>query len=106
MPFRICNFPKPDGTPCSSPALKNKKLCYFHHRDQQRLQHIGSAIRRADVLGPRLPRMKSLADIQLALLEVMTAIAGQSISNQRAGRILFDLQQAAIPLRRPKPSRE
>ena len=102
MSIRICNFPKPDGISCGSPALKYKKLCYFHHRDLKRLQYVGSAIRRADVLGPRFPRMKSLADIQAALYEVMTAIAAQTISTQCAGRILFDLQQAAIPLRRPK----
>lgn len=106
MSVRICNFPKPDGTPCGSPALKHKKLCYFHHRDHRRLQYADSAIRRADVLGPRLPRMKSFADIQLALCEVLTAIAAETISTQRAGRILFDLQQAAIPLRRAKPSRK
>ncbi len=104
MSFRICNFPKPDGAPCGSPALKNENLCYFHHRDQQRFENLGSAIRRADVLGPRLPRMKSLADVQLALYEVGNAISLNTISTQRAGRILSELDQAAVPFRRPKPS--
>ena len=106
MSIRICNFPKPDGVPCGSPVLKHKKLCYFHHRDQKRLQYAASAIRRADVLGPRLPRMKTLADIQAALHDVMYAILDNSIPLRRSGRILFDLQQAAIPLRRRKPSRK
>jgi len=99
MPYRICNSPKPDGSPCGSPALRGKRLCYFHHRDEQRRRYRGSAIRRADVLGPRLPRMKSLYDVQVALSEVGNAILDHRVSHQRAGRILFDLQQAAIPLR-------
>ncbi len=99
MPYRICNFPKPDGSPCSSPALHGHRLCYFHHRDEQRRRYRDSAIRRVDVLGPRLPRMKSLYDVQVAISEVLTAMADRRLSVRRAGRILFDLQQAAIPLR-------
>lgn len=101
MSYRICNFPKPDGVPCSSPTLRGKRLCYYHHRDQQSREFSASVIRRADVLGPRLPRMKSLEDIQAALYEVMTAIATDRVSYQRAGRILFDLERAAIPFRFP-----
>ncbi|MGA9564343.1 MAG: hypothetical protein WBS19_02350 [Candidatus Korobacteraceae bacterium] len=102
MPYRICNFPKADGLPCSSPALTGKKLCFFHHRDHIRQQNIGSAIRRADVLGPKLPPMRSLYDIRAALNEVVQALAAGSISNRRAGRVLFDIQQATTALRHPK----
>jgi len=101
MSVRVCNFPKPDGTPCGSPTLRGEKLCYYHVRDHRRLQYAGNAIRRADVLGPRLPRMKSLADIQAALHEVLQALAEDRIPHQRAGRILFDIQQAALALRKP-----
>ncbi len=105
MSVRICSFPKPDGSPCGSPALRGKKLCYFHHRHQKRLQYAAGAIRRADVLGPRLPAMKSLHDVQVAISEVLNAMADQRLSIQRAGRILFDIQQATIPLRTPHRSR-
>ncbi len=101
MSCRICHFPKPDGSPCGSPALHGKRLCYFHHRDQQRRQYVAAVLRQADVLGPRLPRMKSLYDVHVAISEVLNAMADQRLSTQRAGRILFDLQQAAIPLRHP-----
>lgn len=103
MSYRTCNHLKDDGACCDSPALRGKRLCYYHHRDQQRRECSASVIRRADVLGSRLPRMKSLAEIQAALHQVMTAIATERVSNQRAGRILFDLERAAIPLRRPNP---
>lgn len=97
MSVRICNHLKEDGIPCGSPTLRGKRLCYFHHRDQQRREFSGSIIRRADVLGPRLPRMKSLFDVQAALAEVFNAIVDHRVSNQRAGRILFGLQRAAKP---------
>ena len=45
--------------------------------------------------------MKSLADIQAALTQVVAAPATDRITNQRAGRILFDLEQAASPFRQP-----
>src|SRR5271167_2675370 len=99
MPYRICNFPKADDLPCASPALTGKKLCFYHHRDRIRQQNIGSAIRRADVLGPKLPPMKSFYDIRAALNEVIQALAAGSISDRRAGRVLFDIQQASVALR-------
>ncbi len=106
MPYRICNFPKADGSPCSSPALTGKKLCFYHHRDRIRLQNIGSAVRRADVLGPKLPPMRSLYDIRAALNEVVQALAAGTVSEQRAGRVLFDIQQVTVALSQANKSPE
>ena len=103
MPCPTCGHRKGDGVLCGSPALRGKKLCYYHQRDHKRQQNSASGIRRADVLGPRLPSMKSLYDVKAALHEVLTAILDHRISNQRAGRILFDLQQASASLNRPRP---
>jgi|SRR5271167_340343 len=104
MSFRVCNFPKPDGTLCGSPALRGEKLCYYHQRDRKRSQYAAGAIRRADVLGPRLPPMKSLVDVQAALREDFNALAAHRVPLPRAGRILFDLEQAAVALRQPNTS--
>jgi len=104
MSFRTCNHPKEDGVPCGSPALRGKKLCYYHQRDHKRRHYAAGVLRRSDILGPRLPRMKSLTDVQAALYEVMQALVADRVSHRRAGRILFDLQQAALPLRNPNPS--
>ena len=106
MSVRTCDHLKEDGVLCGSPALRGQKLCYFHQRDHKRSQYAASAIRRADVLGPRLPRMKSLDDIQAALYEVLEALANHCIPHRRAGRILFDLERAAVALREPSTSRE
>ena len=104
MSFRTCDHLKEDGVPCGSPALRGKKLCYFHQRDYKRSQYAAGVVRRADVLGPRLPRMKSLADIQAALYEVMNALGAHRVPLRRAGARLFDLQQAAEALRDPHRS--
>src|SRR5271169_3280419 len=105
MPYRICNFPKSDGNLCGSPALTGKKLCYYHQRDHQRRQYTASVVRRADVLGPMLPPMKSFYDIRAALNEVIQALAAGSISDRRAGRVLFDIQQASVALRQANKHR-
>ena len=105
MSYRTCDHLKEDGVLCGSPALRGKKLCYFHQRDHKRSQYAAGVIRRADVLGPRLPPMKSLADIQAALYEIVTALAAHRVPLQRAGARLFDLQKAAGSLREPHPVR-
>ena len=99
MPYRICNFPKPDGSPCGSPALLGKKFCYYHLRDHQRGQRIDTAIRQADVLGPKLPPMRSLRAVLEGLHEVAQALADDRISDERAARVLYDLQQVSTALR-------
>jgi len=99
MSLRTCAHLKADGIPCGSPALRGKKLCYYHQRDYKRSQYVAGVIRRADVLGPRLPRMKSLSEIQMALAEVLNALANHRVPLRRASARLFDLQQAAVPFR-------
>ena len=106
MSFRSCDHRKVDGVLCGSPALRGKKLCFFHQRDHKRSQYAAGVIRRADVLGPRLPPMKSLADIQLALGEVLRALAADRVPHRRAGRVLFDLERAAVAFHKPSPSPE
>ena len=105
MSYHTCDHLKEDGVLCGSPALRGKKLCYFHQRDHKRAQYAAGVIRRADVLGPRLPPMKSLADIQWALGEVLSALAAHRVPLRRAGARLFDLQKAASSLREPHPVR-
>jgi hypothetical protein len=103
MSYRTCDHLKEDGVSCGSPALRGKKLCYYHRRDYKRRQYAAAVIRHADALGPRLPRMKSLIDIQAALDEVLNALAAHRVSHQRAGARLFDLQRAAGSLTKPNP---
>ncbi len=36
MSLRLCGHRKPDGLPCGSPALRGKRLCYFHLDPEKR----------------------------------------------------------------------
>ena len=108
MPVRTCNHLKEDGIPCGSPALRRKKLCFYHQRDFERQRYIERIFRQNDPLrsGAALP--KTLLDMQVRLWEVMTALSDESLSVRRAGKLLAVLQQASIPLREaankaPKP---
>ena len=106
MSCPTCNHVKADGTPCGSPALRGKKLCYYHQRDHRRQQYAAKVLRQLDPLSPSAPLPKTLPDIQNALYEVLTALAERRIDHTRAGNLLFALQQAAEPLRQPPTTSE
>ena len=50
MSFRTCNHLKEDVVPCGSPALRGKKLCYYHQRDHKRRHYAAGVLRRADTV--------------------------------------------------------
>ena len=100
MSYRTCDHLKDDGVLCGSPALRAKKLCYFHQRDHQRLQQFARIRRRAETL--HLPPLGTLHDIQAALFEVIDALAANRIDPNRAGALLFALQQASRHLGVPQ----
>jgi hypothetical protein len=106
MPYPTCNHRKDDGSLCGSVALHGKKFCYYHQRDQKRQKYAATVIRRADVLGPRLPPMKSLADVQMALTEVFNALLENRIPLDRAASTLYALQQATEPFLNPRSAKE
>jgi hypothetical protein len=105
MSYCTCSHRKDDGVLCGSPALRGKKLCYYHQRDHKRRQYAAGVIRRADILGP-CPPMKSLSDVQRALYQILTALASHRVPLQRASARLFDLRQAAISLHNPGPRQD
>jgi hypothetical protein len=100
MSVRICNFPKPDGSPCGSPALHRKKLCFYHHRDQLRFNYLARILRCNDPLRPSAPLPRDLRDVQATLFEVITALADNRIHDRRAGKLLYALQLRSASLRK------
>jgi hypothetical protein len=102
MCIPLCNHPKPDGIPCGSPAVRGKKFCYYHLRDQKRLSYSAKVVRQLDVLGPRLPRLTNLRDVQDALHEIFCAVAENRIDLDRAGRHLFRIQQISASLHKAR----
>lgn len=101
MSYRTCDHIKEDGVSCQSPALRGKKLCFYHHRDHQRQRYVEWVLRRTDPLRPSRPVPRTLFDVQVTLFEVMNALTDNRIHPRRAGKLLFALQQASLPLRNP-----
>jgi hypothetical protein len=101
MPCPTCSHRKADGVLCGSPALRGQTLCYFHHRGHQRREQLARVRRRAETLRLHLPPLDTLWGVQVALAEVIDALAAHRIDPERAGAILFALQQASLHLREP-----
>ncbi len=102
MSCPTCGHRKADGILCGSPALRGKQLCYFHQRDLDRSQQRARLRRRAESLQLHFPPMETMTDVQIALFEVMEALAADCIEPRRASALLFALQQASLHLRRPQ----
>ncbi len=100
MSYPTCNHSKQDGALCGSPALRGKKLCFYHHRDHQRQRYAEWILRLNDPLRPSAPLPKSLPEMQFRLYEVATALADDSLHLRRAAKLLYALQEASISLRK------
>ena len=102
MSCPTCSHLKADGLPCGSPSIRGKKLCYYHQRDHRRQQFAAKVLRQLDPLSPHAPLPKTLPQVQVALYEVMQAVAEKRIPLERAGVRLFALQQVSQRLRKPR----
>ncbi len=101
MSYPTCNHLKEDGVLCGSPALRGKKLCFYHHRDHQRLKYAERILRGNDPLRPSAPLPRTLPDMQITLSEVFAALVDNRIHTRRAGKLLYALQQRSAALRSP-----
>jgi len=85
-----CQHLKLDGKRCGSPAMKGKRMCYFHEQSRKLYRNRGG---RAPIL-PDFPIIEDARSIQIALNQVMQALVHQSIDHRSANGILFGLQVA------------
>ena len=99
MSYPLCGHRKPDGLPCGSPALRNQRLCYYHHRDLQYLLKFARDRRRAEVCDWQLPALDSIADVQAARKRIWYELLAGRLDHQRAGVMLYTLQEVSTFLR-------
>jgi len=92
-----CQHIKMNGTQCGSPALRNRRLCFFHdriRREQSRIAADVSAQRRFD-----LPLLEDANSVQVALMKVIQMLGSGRLDHKTAGLMLYALQTASANLR-------
>lgn len=95
-----CQHIKINGTQCKCPALRRRRLCYFHRRFLEQRARIA-----ADLFAQRpfeTPVLEDANSVQMALMQVMQMIAMRRIERKDAGMLLYALQTAAVNMRATK----
>jgi hypothetical protein len=83
-----CNYLKLNGSRCGAPALRGRRLCYFHLR----------ALRpRRDY---RLPVIDDAASLQYAIMQVLRALEDKYYDARTSAIMLYGLQIACSNLNR------
>ena len=100
MQVPICRHIKSNGLQCRGAALSESVFCYFHRKLNE-----GHSLYRSTLVGRRdllnrghiiaLPAMEDRVAVQLAISEVVNALACNFIDTKRAYALLFGLQLAS-----------
>jgi hypothetical protein len=97
-----CQHIKVNGVQCGSPALKNRKLCHFHHRWQQGRIQLNANRARRSRYSLDLPILEDANSIQLALMQTMRLLLSNQIDHKTAALLFYGLQTASTNLRHTK----
>jgi hypothetical protein len=92
-----CQHVKVNGTQCGSPALRSRRLCYFHNNVQRQRRKIA-----ADTTAPHrfdLPLLEDANSVQMALMKVIQMLGSGRMDHKTAGLMLYALQTASVNLR-------
>lgn len=106
MQYPLCRHIRTNGSQCKSPSLTEKDWCYYHDRLHQR--HSGYRYTKA-TQGYLLPgqhiQLSPLEDrdsVQVALSQVINALATGRLETKRAMALLYGLQLASTNAARPR----
>jgi hypothetical protein len=91
-----CNHIKTSGVRCGSPALRNRRYCYYHQRTRPVLINVGHDD------NPKLfslPLLEDAHDIQSALRQVALHYLNGDFSREKAGLMFYALQIATCNLK-------
>ena len=100
MQYETCRHIKEDGSYCGSPALRDRKYCYYH------LMQRGRRLRRARALRDEVPyrlEIQSLDNpyaVRAALTDIVQALASGQLESRIAGKMLYAIQQVSSANRR------
>jgi hypothetical protein len=92
-----CQHVKINGTQCGCPALRRRRLCFFHVRCQDQRKRIASdQFKQARFI---MPILEDANAIQMALMQIMQLLAMGQMDHKTAGLMLYALQTASVNLR-------
>lgn len=86
-----CRHILPDGARCEAAALKDLPYCYQHNRIHRALLRQRSSPKAK----LELPVLEDRGSIQMALSQVIGALAAGRLDGTNAGRLIYGLQVAA-----------
>ena len=102
MHIVLCRHVKTNGLQCSAAALTGSALCYFHtrlHQGHARYRQTPATRAFLDEAAPgqtiELPPLEDRQSIQLALSQVINALAACKLEPKRATALLYGLQLAS-----------
>lgn len=99
--YQECRHIKTSGKKCGAAALRGKPYCYFHARYRSRYGRNSGAksLSTSSPLSPipalDLPLLEDRSAVQLALTDVVQALASGELDPRRAGLLLYALQIAS-----------
>src|SRR5271165_1932750 len=100
--IKTCNHIKENGFCCGSAAATGRDYCYFHLSIRGRRLKMARARARGERWSLELPPLEDLYSVQVALMQVLDALAHQQMDRHTGGLMLYGLQQAATNLRCPQ----
>ncbi|MGD1065111.1 MAG: hypothetical protein ABR860_17795 [Terracidiphilus sp.] len=86
-----CRHIMPSGTKCHAAALRGTPYCYFHTR----VHHFAKPKPELKNAPLKLPVLEDRSAIQLALAQILDALASARIDAKQAGLLLYGLQIAS-----------
>ena len=99
MQYPVCRHLQEDGTYCGSPALTGRAYCYYHLSFRGRRLRRAQARRRGLPCRLHLPALDNLRALQVAVNEVLDALAEGQIDPKTAGSMFYGIQQATTLVR-------
>jgi hypothetical protein len=97
-----CRHILTSGNKCRAAALRGKAYCYFHFNAHLQRHTAKNSRYLSYTPDLQIPLLEDPSAIQLAISEVVQAIAQNRMDPKRAGRLLYGLQLASINVKKAK----
>jgi hypothetical protein len=95
--IKLCGFPKQDGIPCGSPAMRTQEHCFFHaelaRRKRRKTAKEQAQLARRNAQGMLLP-FDSPQDRLMALTLIMRWLFKGIINDKEAGKLIHHIEYA------------